>query len=127
MAERQTYTPEERAALLEMFVASGAAVRAFCRTHKVAESTFRGWLTGRTDVDRALRAQQKAKLIELYDAEVRGIMDVLPGKRADASYRDLAVAVGILDDKITRASGEATDRHAVNGLVFNVYGAAPDA
>lgn len=107
---RRQYTPEERAALLEAFVASGQSARSFCRTRKVAEATFRGWLSGRTDVDRALRAQSKARLIELYDAEVRSIMVALADKRGEASYRDLAVAAGIFDDKITRASGEPTER-----------------
>jgi len=104
------YTDEERAALLAMFAASGMTQRAFARSHALPESTLRRWVSASPETRGAIGAQKKAELAALYTAEIEASLAAAGGKRDQASYRDLMIGVGILDDKRTRLAGEATER-----------------
>jgi len=106
------YTDEERAAYLAMFAAGGKSRRAFAREKGIPHTTLQHWINGDTEIDSTIGTQEKARLEELYDAEIRAALAAasVEGKRASAAYRDLIVAVGILDDKVTRSRGDPTER-----------------
>lgn len=112
---RKSWSDEEKAALLEMFAASDLSEAAFCRVKGISRSTFQGWRDSPEGV-RQLRQRQKRRLTEMYQDEIEASLEAAGSKRDQASYRDLMVGVGILDDKLTRAKGEPTQRLAVEDL-----------
>jgi hypothetical protein len=82
---------------------------------RVPARTLRRWFNGENGQppDDVVRDSKK-ELAELFDAEIRAIMDYLPSARLDASYRDLVTGAAILTDKKQLLTGAPTDRSEVS-------------
>lgn len=118
---RRHYSDRERAAALAIFDTladePGKLARA-ARESGVPRGTLQWWLAER---ERAapleVQREEKKSLRDLYEGHIRAALGAMEVKAGEASYRDLSTAVGILDDKLTRADGNPTDRvdHTTGG------------
>lgn len=118
---RRYYSDRERAAALAIFDAladePGRTSRA-AREAGVPRGTFLRWLSDRgRAAPSQVRQEEKKSLRDLYEGHIRAALGAMEAKAGEASYRDLSTAVGILDDKLTRADGNPTDRvdHTTGG------------
>ena len=53
---------------------------------------------------------KKTDIVDFLKAEITGALHEMPNARPDADYRALAVAVGIMVDKVQLLTGEPTQR-----------------
>lgn len=114
MAARRVYQERERAAALAIYgdlAGQPHRLRETARRAKVPESTLRRWIARPNNAAAAdVRAEEEKSLRDLYEEHIRAAIVKAAGKAGEASYRDLMVGIGILDDKLTRADGLPTDR-----------------
>lgn len=104
------YTDADRAAALAVLQANGGNVARTARETGVPRITLLGWAR---DVDRQSRTadvieRKRFDLAEVVERELESIFQAMETKRADASYRELATAAGILIDKLRLLTGNAT-------------------
>jgi len=68
-------------------------------------------------------SEKKVDFVQAIRNELQGILNEMPNARADAGYRELATAFGIMVDKLQLLSGEPTERSehwmTVNADVLN--------
>ena len=84
----------------------------------VPESTLRGWFSGAHNPPPAkVRAKKKLDLVQAIRDELAGIFTAMPGRRGEATYRELATAVGILTDKLQLLTGQPTWRGEIIDLL----------
>jgi hypothetical protein len=109
------YSDEQRAAVLAALDANKGNVTKTARETGVPKSTLIAWRDNvHVPPSDELRTTKKLELADLIRAELGAIFDALPGKRGDASYKDVATAAGILIDKLALLQGDATSRVDVN-------------
>ena len=103
-------------ALLFLATAGGletpGAVERAAKALQIPQSTLRDWAKGQAAPPAEIRAEKRIDLAEAIRRELDGALGTMPGKRGEASYRDLAVTVGILVDKLQLLQGEPTERTA---------------
>lgn len=111
---QKNYSDVFRAKALAMVKASTRKTNweRICETANKLEMparTLRSWVEGANPVDEDLLEMTENAFIQAMGDEIRNILELLPEKRDRASYRDLAIALGILTDKVLLLSGEPTE------------------
>jgi len=115
MTKRQHYDDKFRASAVVMLEAAGYpdAKGALARTAKrvgVPSPTLHRWVREKNNPPPSeLVSEKKGELIDWINLELEAVFGVMPGKRNDASYRDLMTGVGILVDKRQLLSGKPTE------------------
>ena len=114
--KKRSYSDEQRAQALAMLQAEGypdneGALTKVARAFGVPLTTLFTW-QGRAmnAVSSDIRSQQTFNLLAVIDSEIERIFEGMQTKRKDASYRDLAIALGILTDKKQLLMGMPTSR-----------------
>lgn len=119
MAKRRHYSDKFKAGAIVMLQSEGypddaRAVARVASKLDVPGRTLRRWFKGEygTPPDEIVQDSKK-ELSDLFESEIRAIMDALPSAREDASYRDLVTGAAILTDKRELLRGKPTDRMQV--------------
>lgn len=116
MAKRPRYTDEFRASAVLMWEANPNFVQV-AKHLKMPESTLRSWVNrhkqldkqpSRSDLDVELYDKTKIDFVAMIDGEIAAIFDEMGYKRPDASYRDLGIVYGVLQDKRQLLTGGPT-------------------
>lgn len=111
MAFRRSFSDNDKAAALAALDANGGNVYRTAKELNVPRSTLQEWANGRVSHDvPELRQQKRQDLHELFLNEIYAIANLLPSKREDATYSQLATAAGIFTDKLQLLTGQATTR-----------------
>jgi transposase-like protein len=113
MAGRSTYSPEDKAAVLAVLAANGGNIKRTARETGIAITTVRNWSRGNTAppsdelvqaaVDEFVKSAERIREMALVKLEAAV-------ESGEVKARDLITVIGVLDDKITRASGLPTQR-----------------
>jgi transposase-like protein len=126
MARRKTYSDKFKAGAIAMLQAQGypdnaAAVADVARHLHVPGRTLRRWFNGTNGrpPDDVVR-ESKKELVDLFEDEIRAIMDTLPSAREDADYKDLVTGAAILVDKRELLLGKPTSRSQVDMAVSDM-------
>jgi hypothetical protein len=104
-AVRRKYSDAAKAEALALLQAEGYPERRgslvkVSRAIDVPVMTLADWYTAEHSiVSTDVRVVQTFNLASVIDAEIESIFAALPGKRDNASYRDLGIVLGILVDK----------------------------
>ena len=114
MAHYRHWSDEQKAAALAAVDAAGAdeslAVTRVSRNMKIPRSTLRVWVADR---DRAapahLRQEKKLDLTQAIRDEIEAVLKAMGTTRADADYRALTIALGILVDKMQLLTNKPTE------------------
>jgi len=105
------YTDAEKAAALAMLDANGGNMLLTAKETRISRTTLQEWRDGRISHDVPdIRQEKRQSLAELFLDEIYAAVGLMPDKRADASYKELATVVGILTDKRQLLLGAATER-----------------
>lgn len=122
--KRKRYDDEFRASAVLMLEAAGypeqkeRALGQVSKNLKVPRSTLQGWFSGQHNAPPPkIRRETKINLIQAIRDELAAIFDAMPGKRDEAHYRELAIAFGILVDKLQLLTGEPTWRGEIVNLL----------
>lgn len=114
MAGRSTYSPEDKAAVMAVLAANGGNQKRTARDTGVALSTLRYWIAHPESAPPSDEQVQVA--VDKFVGDAQRIRDKALRKLEGlvnqnvVSARELITVVGVLDDKITRASGLPTQR-----------------
>jgi hypothetical protein len=101
MKARRSYSDEQKAEALAGLDANAGNVARTARQLGLPRKTLDQWAKGRAHPGVAkLRHQKKEELADHLEALAGRLLDAMPGKIAGASLIHLAVAVGILIDKM---------------------------
>jgi hypothetical protein len=109
-----TYSEDQKAAALTTLAAKGANVSGTAKALGIPESTLRLWSKGKINAQVAEKCEVKKSDLA---ADMRSILQLLIGdmhsgvKRADASLKDTATAVGIVTDKIIALEADSKTPH----------------
>lgn len=118
MAFRRQFSDNDKAAALAALDANGGNVYRTAKEINVPRSTLQEWANGRVSHDMPeLRQQKRQDLHELFLNEIYAIAELMPDKRKDATYSQLATAAGIFTDKLQLLTGKATQRTETNAKV----------
>ena len=115
---KRIYTDEDVAVALSFLKASGypdkkGAMTTAAKHTGVPRNTLRRWANGEMHaVGNEVVARKTVDLAAVIDNELAEIFDEMNVARPDASYKDLAVAAGILIEKKQLIAGEPTHRIA---------------
>jgi transposase-like protein len=121
MALKRQYSDEDKARALLALEANGGNVSRTSREQKIPASTIAEWRDGRTAPSVTdIRDEKRAPLVERLTAELNEILNLMPEKRAEASYGDLMRGAGILTDKIQLLSGKDTERSTIRVVYDDV-------
>lgn len=109
-ARKRRYSDEDKATALAALDANGGNVLKTARALKIPHKTLDEWAKGRNQVPEVadLRNEKKGELSARYEAVIHELVDVLADKRANASLKDVATAIGILTDKMQLLRGRPT-------------------
>lgn len=113
---RKRYDDKFRASAVVMLEAAGwpdekGALTRVAKHLKIPLATLSRWANEkRNPAPTDLVSEKKGDLVALLKAEAEAIFGDMPNARVDASYRDLAVALGIVLDKHQLLSGGPTER-----------------
>lgn len=115
MAGRRTYTDDDRARVHTLLTVNDGNVDRTARESNVPPATVRLWKQkwqkeGPPDTVVEKAVEDATNFVNQAMGTRFEAIVLLRAKLPDASARDLATIVGILDDKITRARGLATGR-----------------
>lgn len=115
MRRKRRYDDKFRASAVVMLQAAGypgtkGALRRVATHLKMPESTLHSWANGSNPAPSDIRCEKKEDLTGYILAELGAILGEMPNARSEASFRDLAVAFGIMTDKLQLLTGEPTDR-----------------
>lgn len=121
MGKRKTYSDKFKAGAIVMLQSEGYpdkpyALEMVAQRVGVPGRTLRRWFNGehgQPPVD--VVTESKKQLTDLFEDEIRAIMDSLPGVRDEASYKDRVTGAAILVDKIQLLTGGATTRQELTG------------
>jgi transposase-like protein len=114
MAKRR-YSDEFRASAIVMLESQGypdkaGAIAQVAAHLKMPVRTLRRWYKGHSNPAPAnLVLQKKIDFLDVIETELAGIFEEMPEARADADYRTLATAAGILFDKRQLLLGKPTE------------------
>jgi transposase-like protein len=101
MKARRSYSDEQKAEALAGLDANAGNVARTARQLSLPRKTLDQWAKGRVHPDVAnLRQGKKEALADRLEALALRLADAMPGKIAGASLIQLAVAVGIVIDKM---------------------------
>ena len=101
MKARRSYSDEQMAVALAGLDANAGNVARTARQLGLPRKTLDQWAKGRVHPGVAnLRHQKKEELADRLDVLAGRLVAAMPSKIAGASLRELAVAVGILIDKL---------------------------
>jgi len=112
---RKRYDDKFRASAVVMLEAAGypdkkGAMTQVAKHLGVPMATLNGWFkASRNPPPAELRTEKRGDLVALIREELGGILEAMPNARMDASFRDLAVATGILVDKLQLLTGAPTE------------------
>lgn len=115
MAGRAAYSEQDRTRVYVVLTANGGNVKATARETGMAESTVRNWKREfeKNPPNKEL-VEAEVSAPEGYVSELERVRNealaALRNKIPSMSGQQLAVAFGILEDKLTRARGLATER-----------------
>ena len=106
---KKSYTDAERANALAVLQSNDGNVLRTSKATGIPRTTLITW-SG--DVERQTRMPEVERarfdLADVIERELQNIFEAMATKRADASYRELATAAGILIDKLRLLTGKAT-------------------
>lgn len=114
--KRRRYSDEERATLVAMLISEGypdkkGALQKVAEYAKVPHPTLHRWFKEKQNPPPSELVREKAfDLRKALQEELEAIFSVLPDARAEAEYKDLTRALGIITDKIFLLDGKATQR-----------------
>ncbi len=114
MAGRSTYSPEDKAAIMAVLAANGGNQKRTARETGVPLTTLRYWVKHPESAPPSSEQVQAA--VDEFVGAAQRIRDAALSKLEglvqsnQVSARELITVVGVLDDKITRASGLPTQR-----------------
>lgn len=118
---RRQYSDNDKAAALAALDANGGNVKRTAREMSLAVSTLKRWRDGQVNDDvTALRPQKRAELAAVIREELYAILELLPEKRDDATYSQLATAAGIFTDKLRLLNGEDTSKVGVDIVIRRI-------
>jgi hypothetical protein len=101
MGQRRNYSDEDRANALAALDANGGNLMRTARQLGTPRKTLAEWARGRVPAAVAdLRHQKRGDLADRLEAVAHELLDALPAKIKDAPLNQLAVALGILIDKL---------------------------
>jgi hypothetical protein len=104
----------------------GASARVSER-FRIPRRTIERWAKGeRTGAPQHIIQVKRAELRDMLREEATEILVEMAGKREEAGYRDLAIALGIIVDKLQLLSGGPTDS-STSRIVIEYIDVAPDA
>jgi len=106
MKARRSYSDEQKAVALAGLDADGGNVARTARQLGLPPKTLDQWAKGGVGPGVAkLRHQKKEELADRLEAIARQLLDAMPGKIAAASLRTIAIALGIVIDKMVLLRG----------------------
>jgi transposase-like protein len=114
MAGRSTYSPEDKAAVMAVLAANGGNQKRTARDTGIPLATLRYWIKHPGSAPPSDEQVQAA--VDSFVGDAQRIRDAALSKLEglvesdQVSARELITVVGVLDDKITRASGLPTQR-----------------
>lgn len=102
MAERRSYSDEEKAEALAALAANGGDVSETARSLQIPRLTLQHWAQGRGVQPRVFQKEQEKRegLAERLEALAHRLVDVIDKKADTATARDAATAMGIAVDKM---------------------------
>jgi transposase-like protein len=113
--KKRTYDDKFRASAVIMLQAQGypdtkGALQAVARNLGVATSTLQGWFNKTSNPPPPnIRREKEIDFVAAIKSELAEVLNLLPDKRDEATYRELVTAVGILTDKMRLLDGESTE------------------
>lgn len=116
--DKRSYPQEVKEEALEAYSVVGS-LQAVSRAMDIPDSTIQSWRDKGINSDepsstaallREIRYQKKIEFIEKAGKLADLIVEQMTAKVQSASFKDLAVSLGIVQDKIALAAGEATAR-----------------
>lgn len=112
MAGRSTYSDEDKAAVLAVLAANGGNAKRTSRETGVPLGTLRYWAKGKASPPAEVVQQQTDEFVSKAEKIRSMALSKLETavESGEISARDLITVIGVLDDKITRASGLPTQR-----------------
>ncbi len=117
---KHSYTDAERAAALAVLQANGGNMLRTSKATGIPRTTLITWAG---DVERQARMPEVERarfdLADVIERELQAIFQAMATKRADATYRELATAAGILTDKLHLLRGKAIGLEDVHVRVFH--------
>jgi transposase-like protein len=101
------YSAGERAMVLAALAANGGNVKRTARQAGVPRKTLEGWAKGRrlAGVRGEVRHQGRADLADRFEDLAHRLLDAISARLAEASFRELVVALGIVVDKMVLLRG----------------------
>lgn len=102
---------EAAIALVENYPAGSLhqRVQIVARQVKMPSKTLRRWMDGlNKEVEPEVKAQVLGDIRDLFEQEMHDILQEMKSARKDASYRDLAIGLGIVFDKLQLLNGKST-------------------
>lgn len=116
MSGQSRYSDEDKAAVLAVYAGNGGNLLRTSRETGVSRNTIRHWITNAPPPPETLQAA-----VDDFVDDARSLRNValstLRDRIAEATPRELITIVGVLDDKVVRASGQPTSRtEHVNAL-----------
>ena len=117
MAKRPKYEDKFRANAVVLLEAAGypnkeGALATTARRLGVPAPTLSRWARQKNNPPpNELVTEKKGELIDLIRDEIREAVGAMDNVRVDASYKELATAVGIFIDKLQLLTGEPTDNN----------------
>lgn len=123
MSKRKRYTDDFRAGAVLMLQAAGypdteGALSLVSRKLNVPRTTLRRWFHEQQNPPPSdLVHEKKLDLVAAIREEIAAVLGEMPEARADADYRTLATALGILVDKLQLLEGRPTERTEQTGAV----------
>ena len=113
---KRSYSDNQKAAALLTLETNGGNVARTARETGIPRKTIEEWSKGQgvTNDVAEIRRENRPDLLALLKDELYAVMELMPEKRANADYKDLARTMGILVDKIQLLAGEPTQRNVVD-------------
>lgn len=104
--QRRVYSDEERATALAALDGNGGNRQRTARQLGIPRKTLATWASGPIHPAVAdLRHQKKRELADALEQVAYRLLDAVPGKLEGASLLELAIALGILVDKMLLLRG----------------------
>jgi len=113
---RKRYDDKFRASAIVMLQAAGwpdekGALTSVAKHLGIPLATLSRWAKEKNNPPPTeVVTEKKGDLTALIDTEIRGIFGEMPNARKDAPYNHLAIAFGILADKLQLLTGGPTER-----------------
>lgn len=116
-----SYSDEFRADAVVALKAAGypeieGALTRTAEQFNISLTTLRRWFKKESNPPPDEIVNKKTRdLADMFRQEVYGIMDLLPDKRAEASYKDLTTSAAIFTDKIQLLTDQPTEHRKLSG------------